>query len=69
MKLKKALKLAKDHGYKFIAVDKSKEIYFYHNKPNLCGLQIWSIVDNESYSWQGMYTGNKHWKDTLREVK
>ena len=69
MKLKKAIKIARQHGCNWIAVDRGGEIYGYVYQPRhrpLCTL--WA-APSDDFVLIGKYTGKKHWTDTLREVK
>ncbi len=69
MKLKKALKLAKLQGFKWVAVDKDLTVYMYTNEPiGEPKHEHWN-TDGGLCSDFGIYTGNKDWKETLREVK
>ena len=72
MKLKQALKIAKDHRYDFIAADGDGSIYMYHSSPTIGdGGARWMPVVGESTKLisRVVYTGSKGWMDTLRAVK
>ena len=62
MKLKKAILIAKGLGYKYIAVNIYKKIYAYKNNP------FSYIGSDNKYKYIGMYTGKKHWLNTVKKV-
>ena len=77
MKLKQALKIAKDKGFDFIVVEVNKNIYMCkREKLLLCpdtNCETWLNENSQRavlrFELIGIYTGSKNWKDTLREVK
>ena len=68
MKLKKAIKIAKEKGYEWITVTEKLHIYASYEKSFNSNNSTWWKDKDEIY-FIGTYTGNKHWKNTLREVK
>ncbi len=75
MKLKEALKVAKEMGYHKIAVDEDRRIYAYENGTDVepcLEYRLWKVLGEPlSYALTrpievGWYEGNKNWKDTLR---
>jgi len=62
VKLKKALLIAKGWDCNYIAVNIYKKIYAYKNNP-------FSYIGNKNACrYIGMYTGKKHWLDTIKKV-
>ena len=76
MKFKKLMQyIEKYHGPGWFAVDYNKDIYFYKTKPWIdmdlsVNREIWccDFLAN-AISLDFNYTGNKHWTETLREIK
>lgn len=70
MKLKEAKKIAKESGFNFVAADMDGTIYAYANHyiDELDDGWGYSAADN-NHKYIGLYTGSKHWTETLREVK
>lgn len=63
MKLKKAKKIARRLGFKYIAVDSNLNIHAYMT----CSIKDkYQWVTANTFSMLGTYTGSKDWEDTRR---
>ena len=68
MKLKDLITKAQKAEYPWLAVDKNNQTFGYIVRPELDPLQWNARLQTPSCSFLGMYTGNKDWKTTLRQV-
>jgi len=68
MKLKKAKKIAKKLGAKYIAVDANLDIFTHNTKPIIDKYDV-DWISNDTMEYLGQYTGSKGWRDTLRRIK
>ena len=76
MKLKKAIKIARKMGLKWVSVDEDQTIYAYNSKPYAEGSRWRRIFEDIPEADDGIilgvlgkYTGGKFWEETLRRVK
>ena len=67
MEIEEAVNKAKQIGLGFISVNEYSDIFFHECKPR--AYQTMWINEEGVDIYIGQYTGNKHWRDTLREVK
>lgn len=69
MKLKKLTARAKTLNYAWLAVDSDKRAFGHIVRPELTPLQWSAHLHTPSCRFIGMYTGNKDWTTTLRQVQ